>query len=55
MIITPDGEDKKKNHVEARALKAIRFPLMSQVEFLSVVPERSILTTDEIVDINEAL
>ena len=49
-IITPDGEAKRRI-IGEEALKAIRFPLMSQVEFLSVVPDSRILTTDEIVDI----
>ena len=48
--ITPDGEAKRRI-IGEEALKAIRFPLMSQVEFLSVVPDSRILTTDEIVDI----
>ena len=48
--ITPDGEAKRRI-IGEKALKAIRFPLMSQVEFLSVVPDSRILTTDEIVDI----
>ena len=48
--VTPDGEAKRRI-IGEEALKAIRFPLMSQVDFLSVVPDSRILTTDEIVDI----
>ena len=48
--VTPDGEAKRRI-IGEETLKAIRFPLMSQVDFLSVVPDSRILTTDEIVDI----
>ena len=45
-----DGETKRKI-IGDELLKAIRFPLMSQKEFLAVVPDSNILTTKEIVDL----
>ena len=48
--LSPDGETKRKI-IGEEALKAIRFPLMSQKEFLDVVPDSNILTTKEIVDL----
>ena len=48
--LNPGGETKRKI-IGEEALKAIRFPLMSQREFLAVVPDSNILTTKEIVDL----
>ena len=48
--LNPDGETKRKI-IGEELLKAIRFPLMSQKEFLSVVPDSNILTTKEIFDL----
>ena len=48
--LRPDGETKRKI-IGEELLKAIRFPLMSQKEFLAVVPDSNILTTKEIVDL----
>ena len=48
--LSPDGETKRKI-IGDELLKAIRFPLMSQKEFLAVVPDSNILTTKEIVDL----
>ena len=48
--LSPDGETKRKI-IGEELLKAIRFPLMSQKEFLAVVPDSNILTTEEIVDL----
>ena len=47
--ITPDGESKRRILGE-EVLKAIRFPLMSQQEFASVVIDSRILTLDEFGD-----
>ena len=47
--ITPDGESKRRILGE-RILKAIRFPLMSQQEFASVVMDSKILTSKEVID-----
>ena len=47
--LSPDGETKRKI-IGEELLNAIRFPLMSQKEFLSVVPN-NILTTKEIFDL----
>ncbi|KAL9956980.1 hypothetical protein ACROYT_G038551 [Oculina patagonica] len=46
---TPD--EAKRRILGEEIVKAIRFPLMSQKEFISVVPDCNILTTEEIVDI----
>ena len=48
--LIPDGETKRKV-IGEELLNAIRFPLMSQKEFLAVVPDSNILTTKEIVDL----
>ena len=48
--LNPDGETKRKI-IGEELLNAIRFPLMSQKEFLAVVPDSNILTTKEIVDL----
>ena len=48
--LSPIGETKRKI-IGDELLKAIRFPLMSQKEFLAVVPDSNILTTKEIVDL----
>ena len=48
--LNPDREIKRKI-IGEELLNAIRFPLMSQKEFLSVVPDSNILTTKEIVDL----
>ena len=48
--LSPDGETKRKI-IGEEALNAIRFPLMSQKEFLAVVPDSNILKTKEIVDL----
>lgn len=47
--IFPDGEAKRRMLGE-EIVKAVRFPLMSQKEFCSVVPDCNILTMKEIVD-----
>ena len=47
--ITPEGEVKRKL-IGKEILEEIRFPLMSEKEFISVVPDCNILTTKEIVD-----
>ena len=48
--LSPDGETKRRI-IGEELLNAIRFPLMSQKEFLAVVPDSNILTTKEIVDL----
>ena len=48
--LSPDGETKRKI-IGEELLNAMRFPLMSQKEFLAVVPDSNILTTKEIVDL----
>ena len=48
--LNPDGETKRRI-IGEEALNAVRFPLMSEKEFLSVVPDSNILTTKEIVDL----
>ena len=48
--ITSDGE-AKRILIGEETLKAIRFPLMSQKEFLSVVPDSNILTMKEVVEL----
>ena len=45
--ITPDGESKRRILGE-EILKAIRFPLMSQQEFASVVMDSELLTLNEV-------
>lgn len=45
----PDG-DAKRRMLGEEIVKAIRFPMMSQKEFCSVVPDCNILTMKEIVD-----
>ena len=45
----PHGE-VKRTIIGKEIVKAIRFPLMSQKEFISVVPDCNILTRKEIVD-----
>ena len=47
--MTPEGEVKRKL-IGKTILEEIRFPLMSEKEFISVVPDCNILTTKEIVD-----
>ena len=47
--LTPGGDMKRKILGE-EIVKAIRFPLMSQKEFASVVPDCNILTMKEVVD-----
>ena len=47
--VKPYGQDKRRI-IGEETVKAIRFPLMSQKEFISVVPDCNILTTKEIVD-----
>ena len=47
--LNPDG-DTKRRIIGEELLNAVRFPLMSQKEFLSVVPN-NILTTKEIFDL----
>ena len=48
--LIPSGETKRKI-IGEELLNAIRFPLMSQREFLAVVADSNILTTKEIVDL----
>ena len=48
--ITSDGE-AKRILIGEETLKAIRFPLMAQKEFLSVVPDSNILTMKEVVEL----
>ena len=47
--VSPDGESKRRILGE-EIVKAIRFPLMSQAEFVSVVFDRKILTFNELSD-----
>ena len=48
--LTPDGESKRRILGE-EIVKAIRFPLMSEREFASVVIDSRILTLDEVGDL----
>ena len=48
--LNPDGETKRRM-IGEELLNAIRFPLMSQKEFLAVVADSNILTTKEVVDL----
>ena len=48
--LNPDGETKRRI-IGEELLNAIRFPLMSQKEFLAVVADSNILTTKEVVDL----
>ena len=48
--LNPDGETKRRM-IGEELLNAIRFPLMSQKEFLAVVGDSNILTTKEVVDL----
>ena len=48
--LIPDGETKRKI-IGEELLNVIRFPLMSQKEFLAVVADSNILTTKEIIDL----
>ena len=48
--LNPDGETKR-TMIGEELLNAIRFPLMSQKEFLSVVADSNILTTKEVIDL----
>ena len=48
--LNPDGETKRRI-LGVELLNAIRFPLMSQKEFLAVVSDSNILTTKEIIDL----
>ena len=48
--ITSDSEAKRKI-IGEETLKAIRFPLMSEKELLSVVPDSNILTMKEVVEL----
>ena len=48
--LNPDGETKRRI-IGEELLNSVRFPLMSQKEFLAVVPDSNILTTKEIVDL----
>ena len=47
--LTPGG-DTKRQILGEEIVKAIRFPLMSQKEFISVVPDCNVLTMKEVVD-----
>ena len=49
-VIAPDGESKRRILGE-EIVKAIRFPLMSQHEFASVVIDSHILTVEEVGDL----
>ena len=49
-VITPDGESKRRILGE-EIVKAIRFPLMSQHEFATVVIDSHILTLEEVGDL----
>ena len=48
--MTSDSEAKRRI-IGEETVKAIRFPLMSQKEFLSVVPDSNILTMKEVVEL----
>ena len=48
--ITPDGESKRRILGE-EIVKAIRFPLMSECEFASIVLDSHILTLEEVADL----
>ena len=43
--------DAKRRVLGEEIVKAIRFPLMTEKEFISVVPDSDILTTTEIIDV----
>lgn len=43
--------DAKRRILGEEIVKAIRFPLMTEKEFISVVPHCDILTTTEIIDV----
>ena len=45
------NDDVKRRVLGEGIVKAIRFPVMTQTEFMSVVPDSNILTTKEIVDL----
>ena len=45
------NDDVKRSVLGEGIVKAIRFPVMTQNEFMSVVPDSNILTTKEIVDL----
>ena len=45
------NDDAKRRVLGEGIVKAIRFPVMTQNEFMSVVPDSNILTTKEIVDL----
>ena len=45
------NDDVKRRVLGEGIVKAIRFPVMTQKEFMSVVPDSNILTTKEIVDL----
>ena len=49
-VITPDGESKRRILGE-EIVKAIRFPLMSESEFASIVLDSRILTLEEVTDL----
>ena len=49
-VMTPDGETKRRILGE-EIVKAIRFPLMSQHEFATVVLDSHILTLEEVADL----
>ena len=50
--ITSDSEAKRRI-IGEETLKAIRFPLMSEKELLSVVPDSNILTMKEVVELTK--
>lgn len=43
--------ESKRRVLGERIVQAIRFPLMSQKEFMSVVPDSNILTTSEVINL----
>ena len=47
----PASDICKRRILGEEVVKGIRFPLMSQQEFMSVVPDSNVLTTDEIINL----
>jgi len=49
--LKPDSGTVKRRILGEEIVTSIRFPLMSQKEFMSVVPDSNILTTEEIINV----
>ena len=50
--IVADGKEKRRI-IGERIVKALRFPVMKQEEFLSVVIDSKILTYDEVANVSK--